>query len=851
MLLDDIFLENDTNFGIKKHLGLPIQVWKKEYDNGKAGTEKLIEEVVLPLSNYLSKTAFGGGLFAGTENSLLNFERYDGKFDNLEEDYASAFLYGNFNSEDEEKLRDFNYYWYVINRIEAELLKNDIQFSVNVINREAGLKKKQKNSEMGAEAMVRSVIDNVKQTTNTDEQTQDGVDLGFAKDKEIFVPNRMEELNKFLNDKEISSQQIYILLQHHKEKYNLKREINSKNVTDKAKVNACFGIFDINNENDPVYSRVDPRNITWVGPSEIGAKGFDDCCDAVQITEFVPASQALIKDRGLFDTNLSTAKKITEYISKLDSSDINNMKSAMFETTSMDKWGTFWSMRPGTGLHVCRQHQFFKMIHPKRYKVLFKNRNITIEEYKDFKNYRKNFNDITFKSVADDYNGTDEEIIIIIPVVKLHEALIYGSDHVLMVRQYPIQMQSGYDFGDVKYPLTACKWKDKSIVSIGKDLGHLYHVAMKKLVEETKQMSVSDMINFDVNTLPDGYTYEHIPYMLKEKINIYDGSRITAGPNNKEASRHLTSSKISVSPNEIIALFNFAMIISNTYYRMLGYPMEQNFMQKNETQNRNQGTPHQSSMAMLPFFDEFIEEYTNQVFQKQADIGRYTWSRDETKQVILGKGETKLIKMDKDVPIDEQGIFVVNDYKSAMDKKFLLDAAVQGLSSGQVSFGEVIKIYNSENPEQIQALFSEGLSVMEKLQQKQQESQQAATDKKLATDEAKLQIPIMVQKEITQRMLDLQDKVDNNKDQREAAKIENKGETTDVQYQQKLEMQRQKANLDAGTKAKDKSEDYVLSEAAKQADHAREKDLLHHKGMIDKDIEKEKAKNKPKPTKKK
>ena len=812
IFFDDIFISSSSSSDLAekyKKIGLPFQVWKREYEKN---SQLLIDEIINPLCDYNVKSIYSGNVFAMGANRLTNYERYNGKFDNLEEDYAKMFLFGDFMNEDEEPLRDFNFYWYAVSRIQSEALRTDLKFTVNIINREAGEKRKARNSEIGAEAMMNQIIENIRQKTGTPAEQaegaapEDGIDLSFAKRKDIIVPNKMEELMQMLNDKEISSAQTYTLLNHVKEKYNLKREIYAKNLQDKCKINACFGLVEINNENDPVYRRIAPQNITWVGPAELGGTGFDECCDAVQISEMIPITKALTMDRGFFELNLDTANKINEYINSL----VRDKKMNELGPTSLglkdveqDQYGTFWSFKLGSGLHVCRQHLFFKMIHPVKCLVKIKGRNITPDEMKEFRDYRQNYEDVEFEEVESDYKAGDGEFLVTIPTVKLHEAIRYGNEFVVMHREYPIQQRNTNNIIETKYPLAACVWPDKSIVSLGHDFGYLYHFTMKKLMEEIKQLSVSDMINWDVDTLPDGYTFEMIPVMIKEKLNIFSGSKMVDYKAGKESNRHLTSTKVSVSPNEIIALLNMAMAAANTYYRIIGIPIETNIIQKQETQNRNQESPVQGSLALIPFYDEFIEEFVNQVLQKLADIGRYAWSRDKTKQVILGKGQTDLLSIDSSLPLDEQGVFVVNDYKSAMDKRFLMDAGMKAISSGALGFGEIVKMYYSENPEQILAMFNEGMSVLEKLEKQKQESAAAANEANQQLAAAKMNIPLQREQMITDRLLKLQDQIDKNKDEREAAKMESKGEGMDIKFAQDMAKMLREKQIEDDTKEKD------------------------------------------------
>lgn len=792
-LLPDNFSFND------KSLGLPMQIWKKEYDTNK---EKLIEEVVNPLMNHLCKTAFSGGLYH-SPNTLQNYDRFYGKFDGFESEYNMAYLYSEFQNEGEEKLRDFNFYWYAINRIEAELNRHDIRFSVDIINREAGLSKKKKIAEVGAEAQVRNIINQVLQATKTDEQSNDGVDLSFAKNKDIYVPTKIDELYEQLNEKEISSAQVYTLLNHIKRKYNLKREVNSKSLQDKAILNACFGQIEINNENDPVYTRIAPNNISWIGPAELGSRGFDESCDAVQVTEYIPVTKAFIKDRGILGTNLSTYEKIKEKIDELKGLK-DNTSNTNFQTTLQDEHGTFWFYKNGNGLFVCRQHLYFKMLVSKNVKLSIDGRNLSEDEYKELLDYGSNKDSIEFKTVEDDYKPTASEKLIQLPIVKLYEAVRYGREYVVMVKEVPNQMRRSNNWIEVQYPLTACVWKDKSIVSLGVDFGYLYHVVMKKLTEEIKDVSVSDVLNYDVDNLPDGYTAEMIPMMVKSKLNLYSGSKMSNAINSKESYRHLTTSKISVNPNEINALLNLAMICANTFYRILGIPQETGFIQKLETQNENQESPIQSSLALLPFYDEFMEEYVNQVLQKLADIGRYSWSRDEYKTVILGKGNTDTIKIDPSVLLAEQGIFVTNDYKARKDKEYLMGAGMRAVSAGALDFGELVKMYHSENPEHILAMFNDGMSTLEKLKQQDAQLQQQMAQMAQQMQEQKLQIPILVEQERTKRELTKQEMIDKNKDEREAAKLEMKGELTDIEHLQDKDKMQFKNELDKSNPIKKK-----------------------------------------------
>lgn len=781
-------------------LGLPFQVWKPEYDKN---VDALIDEVIKPLINHLSNSAFNGGLYGNSENNLSNYDKYNGKFDSQSDAYRMLYLYGQFENENEERMRDFNFFWYALTRIESEINRHDLRFTLDIVNREAGKKKKEKVAEVGAEAMIRSVLENVKQQTQTAPDAQDGEDFSFAKNKDVYVPTEMEELYNMLNEKEISSAQTYDLLNHCKLKYNLKRQINGENLRDKGIINASFGFIDINNENDPEYEALQPQEISWIGPEFLGYKGFDDC-DAVQITKYIPVTKALLKDKGLHDTNLSSYKKIVEKIKTIskDVPPLSQMNSAIQPMVSKE-WGQYWFYHPnGTGIYVCRQHLFFKMIHTQRVLLTIKGKNLTEQQFKDFQNYGKNKEEIDFKSLDKDYVEKAGQFIIDIPIVKIHECVRYGEDEYILVREYPNQLRKSSDWINTGYPVVGCRWRGKSIVTLGNDFAYIHYAAMKKFMEEIKFLSVSGMLNYDIDNLPDGYTAEMIPIFLREKINIYSGSKTTSAGGSRESSRHLTTTNVNVSPQEMISLFNLALICSNTFYRMLGIPIETNIISKLETQNSDQEAPVQGSLALISFYDEFIEDFVNQALQKMADIGRYAWSRDENKTVLMGGGRTKTMKIDPSVSLDEQGIFVLNDYKSRKDKEFLINAGMRALPSGGVSFPELIKMYHSDNPERIEAIFEQGMSVLEKLQAQDQQMKKQAMDQKNQIDNMKMQVPLMVQKEITARELQKQQMIEENKDEREAAKMEFKGESSDIEHEQKKDFEAFKENI--STKDKDK-----------------------------------------------
>lgn len=756
---------------------LPLMVWKKEYDKD---TDLLIADVVNPLMNRLAMMAFAGGNLQVCMNPLSNYERYKGDFSSLKTDYFKAFLYADYQSQDEEGLRDFNFYWYALNRITAEITKNDLRFSVNIINREAGEKRKKKIADIGAEAIVRNVISSVAETTTHQDQNIKGIDLAFAKEKSTYVPTNIEELYSMMNEKEASSAQIQILLHHVKEKYNLKRELLHKNLQDKGIINATFGIIEPNNQNDPVYRRVEPRDITWLGGTDIGQNGFDDCADAVQLTEFIPITTAFVKDAGLFDdntTNYNDFKKYAEGKAK--------ERHVMPHNGDMAK-GAFWHYNTQQGLYVCRQKLYFKMVHYEEYEVLFDNRGITKEEFKDFKDYRKNQEHISLKKKDD--NSTAKTITVKIPIVKLYEALRYADKYILQVREYPIQNRNSNDFIAVKFPITACVWQSKSIVTLGKDFAYLYHICMKKLLDEIKLLSVNDMLNFDVDALPDGYTANDIPLFIKNKLNLYSGSATALNSNSKESYKHLSTTKLSVSPSDISSLLNLAMMCANMFYRIIGLPPESNAIQNDELQSKEKNILSQGSMVLLPFYDEFIEDYSNQVLQKIADIGKYLWSKDKKKTVILGKGKTDTITLSPDIPFDEQGIFVENDYKSAKDKEFVMSAGMRALATGGVGFGELIKMYYADSPEHVKAIFDKGMTALEKLQKEDHELRQQMAALDADFKKMKLSVPLEVEKERTQRELLKQDMIENNKDEREAAKMDFKGQVVDIKHQQDIDI---------------------------------------------------------------
>jgi len=732
------YTQNPMSFGYDKKRQEsylePLFLWRPEYDTDP----EALKAAVLKICAMLDSSCYFYNRW-GNRNKIENFDIFNGIVDG-EKYRNTTHVFGDSFPSDVEP---FDFFSSPVNVLVGELTADGMKFSVEVVNREAAERDIERRAKMAAQAVVRNGMSMASEEV--------GEDLSFLQNRKQYIPGSEQEMANFLNEKSENESVVYDMMQATILKYNIEHEL-SRSFKDRAIINSEFGEVYIRN-GDPCYRRLHPSNVSWLGGGD-DIETLEDC-DAVCSYRYSSFSEIIIKHGHKLEEAQGWSKfsQLIKDVVKDGQGDWGRLQGGW------QKDGTVvvnYPMMPHhyrfngvNGIAISEQNFYIKFVKQKRYKMTQEGKPLDKDTYRAIKQGElwriKDFDSIRYEPMADKDKEKAGDTIKTIPYIELWTGTKIGSEFLIDLRPYELQNRKQENRVNISFPIKGKINHEPSMVTKGLPI---YNMFMRIMFQLQRQVNLSGLktVFVDASQMPKDWDINTFLYSAKAVgLGVFNSQQVSGNQNPNLANKHLTTVDWGLN-DDITKLLQLATLMWDLYAQVSGVALSrQGFIKKGEGVGQSEQAQVQSSLITQPmFFEHGI--FVREVLQEMADLGRHLWAKDESKSVIIGKWGKKVLMLSSKLKLDEYGIFVTDSYRDRRDKEFLMRMAESALSTASISFKEMIKMYYSDNPSEVEAIFDEGMSRMEKIEADNRAAQNQTAQQKVEVDAQKINVPIEVAK---------------------------------------------------------------------------------------------------------
>lgn len=766
----------------------PLFLWRPEYDKDY----NLLSKAVLQICAMLDASCYFHQRW-GKRNKIENYDIYNGVIDPNMYRTTTHIFADSFPAD----IEPFEFFSSPINVLVGEITANPLKFSVEVINREAAERDIERRSKMTAQAIVREGLDAVSQEA--------GHDFSFLKNKGQYMPSSPAEMQEYLSEKGDNENAVYDMMQYVMYKYNIEHEL-AKSFRDKAIINSEFGEVMIKN-GDPVFKRLHPSCVAWLGGGD-DIETLDDC-DAVcsyryiSFTEFITRHGHKMQDATTFKRLQKQVQEIIQH-----GGDWGELRGQWQRdgTVIVDVpvFPHHYRYGGNTGVLLSEQTSYIKFVKTRRYKMTLEGKPLTEEYHNAMKRGEMwriaNLEDIQYEPLSDDYEPKASDTIKTIPYIELWTATRIGADYLLECRKSPFQNRKENNRLNITFPIKGRINAEPSMLTKGIPIYNMY---MRIMFQLQRQVNLSGLktVFVDAAQMPANWDMNEFLYTAKAVgLGVYNSQQAMATQNPNLANKHLTTVDWGLN-DDIQRLLNLATLMMDLYAQVSGVALaRQGYIKSQEGVGQSQQAQIQSSLITQPMSFEH-SMFVRDVLQEMADIGRYLWATDESKAVIIGQYGKKVFKLNKDIKLDEYGIFVTDSYRDRKDKEFLMAMGERALSTSSINFRELIRMYYSDNPAEVENIFSEGMSKLEKIEAEMRQQQAQTEQQKVEVDAQKINVPIEVAKINADAMLRAKEMDLQYKTGHDDRSFQYKEDLQDIKSNQDAQKMEAQAGIDAAQDA--------------------------------------------------
>lgn len=592
-----------------------------------------------------------------------------------------------------------------------QFLGSKLSFSVDIVNREAVLKKEERKAAIMAEKIVKRIVAQMAQET--------GIEIP-VEDQSLALPDDIKRIQQ-MPIREIAEDCILNGLHYCSSRYNYK-EIYRKGLESLLLYNAViFKNRRINN--DPVPELQNPMD------TAVFMKTDDDT---------IPWGDGTITVRWM-----SIPEILDSY--EMDDEKINRLEQLVNAAPSELQqvlWNNGRGWYNGYGIN-----DFYRNIGQDNAKVLVAEaewRSIssfyikkTKNQYSDDSYFYKKISEEQYAQLGKKEKQSYRKI----KFTDLRQATLIG--HNMIVSHGRVRFQTRReDLGYGRVPLQVCGVKKNPLMAVMTILAPLqieYSIAWFH-VERLLGQAGGKMIELWLHNKPSGWSNEKWIFYAKNKgINIREykeGDELKPNPSMSQGVDLGMSGSMQY-------LVQYIMLIESTAQKLIGTnPAAQGFLTGAEAVGVTQANLVQAqNMAMGIYYDlsRAIEQQLNDAAAKM----KMWWKGGETK-VWQTEGELVSMTALEDLQNYDYGVFVQNN---AIDEQRLMKyeaLANQALASGGAEYIDfIMEMIDAENSAEAKAIVKRGMEAIRnrnmQIQQQQMQLQQASVQVQQQANEMKMQ----------------------------------------------------------------------------------------------------------------
>lgn len=584
----------------------------------------------------------------------------------------------------------------------GELITQPLQYTVNVINRNAIRRKTEELVAIAAETILKPERRKIEEVTKTPIPDED---LGEE------IPKDVESFMK-MNFRTNVEKQVSVGLKYLIDRWDIK-SIFKRGFYDLEITNKEFYRTYIKNRT-PYVERLDPRQMIY---DEDGDKESLQDSLYAGVDNWYTVNE--IMDR--FDLTSKEVDKLEELASQ---------KSQWYNDNNSNN--SYISPDGSNGLRIRVVDMQWKSIKMMNYKV-------SPNKFDPESDY--------LKMLPDDYKPKAGEKIVKRAITEVRQCIKIGHEMVIQYGAKPNQIRYEENYANTKldfYGVIRNNFSGTtlSVVDALKNIQLLYNIVMFH-IDSALARSGGKAIVYDVSQKPKNVPLSDVMYHAKNSGLIMINSKQEGGQLNTFNQWKDIDFTLS---NSVSQMINLKMMLEETADKITGITASRAGINKtSDAVGVNERSVMQSTLITAPLFDIHFK-VVSEVLQGLANLMKFCWGEDGYMVNVFGDMGYEIFNIDKAISYDEYGIFVKNSSKELERKQTMMGLISNFSSTGSLDPIATIKAVNGETASELEEILTSGLASVKASQVDLEERKVAAQEQANQIESQKIQVPLEVAK---------------------------------------------------------------------------------------------------------
>jgi len=627
-----------------------------------------------------------------------NFLLVAGEFDHKQFEYVTD-MYGLTSPA---RLVNYPMMMNKLDLLAGELISQPLQFSVNVVGRNAVRKKNEQKMTMATEVLLRPIRREIEAA------------LGMPIPDENVGQEVPEDIEKFskMKFRNAIEEQVHTGLRYCVQKWDMKdtfkRGFYDLGITGKE----FYRTFIKNG--DPYAERIDPRSMIY---------DFDSDKESLKDSKYA---------------GMDNWYTVNEIIDK------HGHELTKAEVTKLEKLQNSGLQGSDGGTDIYDNYSESRGKNLKVRVVELQWRSIRMIKYKVSPNPYDSENP-HYKKVKDTYKAKKGEKVVERPITEIRKATKIGHEILIDwgVKPNQIRYEENYANTTLDYHgviRNNFNGNTLSVVDALKNIQILYNIVMYQIELAMSRAGGKAMV-YDVSQKPKGVPLEDVFYHAKNTgLILINGKQEGMQSNNFN---QFTQVDFTLSQS-VSQMINLKAMLEDTADKLTGITASRAGINKtSDAVGTNERSVMQSTLITAPLFDI---HYTlvGDVFNSLAGLMRIAWGKEGRMANVFGDTGMQLFKIDKSSCLEECGIFIENSGKEVQRKQDLMMLMERYASTGNFDPKSAIKAVNADSSAEIESILVEGLEAVEAVSNQLKEREVAAQEARNEIDNRKIEVDVEV-----------------------------------------------------------------------------------------------------------
>ena len=630
------------------------------------------------------------------KNDHENYLIVNGDFDNKQFEYVTD-MYG---ITAPARLVNYPIILPKLDLLAGELISQPLQYTVNVINRNAIRRKNEKRTQIAAEVVLKPIRREIEKVIGMPIPDED---LGEE------IPEDVDAYTK-MNFRDHVEEMVYTGLTYCTQKWGMdqifKRGFYDLGITGKE-----FYRIMLKN-GDPYVERCDPRSMLY---------DVDSDKENIKDSKYAGVENWYTVNEILDTYNLYLNKEQIEEIEELESQD-----SAWYQEQNSQYDN--YTHADGESMKVRVVDVQWRSFRPVKYKV-------SPNKYDESIDYHKR--------VKDDYKAKKGEKIVTKVTNDVRQAVKIGHSILIKWGRKPNQVRYEENYSNTSLDFFGAirnnfNGQTLSVVDSLKNIQILYNIVMYQ-IELALARSGSKAIVYDVSQKPKNVPLEDVMYHAKNSGLILINSRQEGMSNfNQFQSIDFTLSQ-SVSQ-----MTNLKIMLEDTADKLTGISAARAGVTKSgDLVGVTERNVMQSTLITAPLFDLHYQ-VVGDVLQGLCALMKPAWGMEGRMANVFGDMGMQTFKIDKSIALDEYGIFVENSGREVQRKQSMLALMDRYASSGNLDPMAAIKAVNADDATEVESILVSGLEAVQAASLEMEQQQMALQEQTNQINQEKTSVTVKV-----------------------------------------------------------------------------------------------------------